>query len=281
MERDDPSTKSTSSGDNQNTPLVKQRREWWEQRPARGRLKNNPLPALFTHNINLNNKRHLLKDSMQDLTSHLIHSTGLPKQGRAIFWCQSLKGATRPLVTVFDSGCSTVVMNNDIPGSQLLATKLPNDTTRLKGIGGTQETTEKYAILLPKMNGGYKITEGHTVKHMIELQNYTITGALNQIKQDAQTNDEVQNAQVHQRIGGKIDLLIGICCLDIFPTLIHETNGGMGLYKPKLESHDSRYGYCLGGKYIQMDSDRQFPPDLLSLAETMENLQKTLEKNLH
>ena len=272
------STSVTSSNNNQNMPPVRQKREWWEKRPAKGHLRTEPIPTLFAHDINLDNRRHLLKDSMQDLTSHLIHSTGLPKQGRAIFWCQSLKGATRPLVTVFDSGCSTVVMKNDIPGSQLMATKLPSDITKLRGIGGTQETTEKYAILLPKMNGGYKITEGHTVKNMIELQNYAITGALNQIKQDAQSNDEVQKAQVHQRIGGKIDLLIGICCIDIFPTLVHETGEGLGLYKLKLASHNPRYKYCLGGKYIQTSSVEKFPSNLLSLAVTMENLQETLEK---
>ena len=227
--------------------------------------------------VRLQEDRPLLKGTMNDLFSHCTSGPYLPAEDeypeKSILWYQLMEGRTRPIVTVFDSGCSTTVMRDDIPGIQLMATKLPDNATTLRGIGGTQGTTERYAILLPQADQGYKMAEGYTVKEIVKLQDYNIQRALDQIKKHAPTNEEVQHAQIHPNIGGEIDMLIGIHRLDTFPTLVHETNNGLGLYRLKLRSQNINHKYCLGGKYVQSRRRRRNP---ISLAYIIENIQNSL-----
>ena len=196
----------------------------------------------------------------------------IPKS-TSILWYQLVKGASRPIIAVFDSGSSTTVVRDDIPGLQLKAATVPDDTSTLIGIGGQQETTRKYGILLPHINGSNKITEAHAVREIVNIPELDLGPALNQIKQDAPDNPEVRNAKIHPKMGGSVDMLIGIKCLDIFPVPVHESKGGLGIYRLMLKSHDPSHKYCLGGSYTTMDN---LPTDPSYIRSAIENFQNSL-----
>ena len=188
-----------------------------------------------------------------------------------ILWYQLIRGKSKPIVTVFDSGCSSTIVRDDIPGLQLRAAPIPTDNSILMGIGGNQETSKKYGILLPLIDGSSKMTEAHAVRNLVDIPELNLSNALEQVKRDAIDKREVQEARVHQRMGGGLDLLIGIKCLDIFPVPVHETKSGLGIYKLMLESHDPSHKYCLGGSYSHMEKFPTDPSSILSIIEKFQN----------
>ena len=112
-----------------------------------------------------------------------------------ILWYQLIKGKSKPIMTVFDSGCSSTIVRDDIPGLQLRAAPIPTDNSILMGIGGSQETSKKYGILLPLMDGSKKMTEAHAVKDLVDIPELNLSTALEQVKRDAIDKIEVQEAR--------------------------------------------------------------------------------------
>ena len=93
-------------------------------------------------------------NGFQDLPRESRDSIETPSEGKAIMLFMYIKGRTRPLATIFDTGCTSAVMRKDVPCKELIGTKLLNSEASLHGFGVASEPMTKYAILIPKIDGG-------------------------------------------------------------------------------------------------------------------------------
>ena len=69
------------------------------------------------------------------------------------------------------------------------------------------------------------------------------------LKREAKGNEEVQQSQIYEFLGGNIDILAGIRLNALFPEIIYQMSNGLALYRLKLASFDKSKKYCLGGPY--------------------------------
>ena len=84
--------------------------------------------------------------------------------------------------------------------------------------------------------------------------------------------NEVSKASIFRFVQGKLDLLLGVKLLGIFPELIHTLSCGLSIFKMRLKPSSSAF-YCLGGPYQSLSSLQAFFPDgALMLQEIDSNL---------
>ena len=97
----------------------------------------------------------------------------LERNGKSLLFFMNMKGATRPLATIFDTGCTTVLVKDNVPGIQLLATIKNNENSTLSGIGGQKRANTSYTLLLPLVpsqnkNKRFAPVEALSVSEIIE-----------------------------------------------------------------------------------------------------------------
>ena len=202
-------------------------------------------------------------------------------EGKAMVLFMYMKGRSRPLATLFDTGCSTMLVKRDVIGTELIATKIAGKNASLRTFNSSSKLLDKYAILVPKTNNqGHHLLEGYVTDKISYLEGMHTQHALQYIKNCNPENQEIQKANVHPQIGGHIDLVIGVRYLNLFPELIYNSSLNLSLHKLRLQSHFTGYDYCLGGnnpfwREIISNSDypppTNTPPPVLQRVETTES----------
>ena len=72
-----------------------------------------------------------------------------------------MKGRSRPLATLFDTGCSTILVRRDVIETELIAAKIAEKDASLKTFNTSSKLLDKYAIVVPKAdNQGAHLLEG-------------------------------------------------------------------------------------------------------------------------
>ena len=189
-------------------------------------------------------KDSLLKNS--NITSIINPDT------RPIFMFMQLKGRTRGINLIFDSGASALITLNSIPGKELRACKNENQTIQLQGLGSTSNTAQSWTMALPLANNGNLVaTEGYSVEHILgPLHTFEMSEALKLIKNNAPPdNNEIKQAEIYEYLSGNIEILAGIRLNALFPEKVFQLENGLALYRLKLASHNKNKMYCIGGPY--------------------------------
>ena len=91
----------------------------------------------------------------------------LPK-GAAQFILGYTKGSTRPLLTLYDTGCMAVLFKEGVPGKELCpAVLMCKGPIYVNGVGNTQVmVNDEYMCSVPLNDGSNAVLEGLTVEIM-------------------------------------------------------------------------------------------------------------------
>ena len=199
-----------------------------------------------------------------------------------------MKGRSRPIAALFDTGCSTILVRRDVIGTELIAAKIKEREASLKTFNTSSELLDKYAILVPKAdNQGAHLLEGYVTDEISYLEGTHTQHALRHIKNCDPDNQELQKAKVHPQIGGHIDLVIGVKYLNLFPELVYNSNINLGLYKLRLQPHYTGYYHCLAGNNpfwreiineIDHPAPINTPPPVLECIENTESTNSDIAK---
>ena len=174
----------------------------------------------------------------------------LNSQTRPLFMYMKVRGHTRGVSLVFDSGSSAVVCTDAIPGKELKACRLENQTVKLQGLGDSKKAAKSWTILLPLNDGTHVATSAYSVPHILgPLSPVNLAPAHQLIKNAAPNDIEIQRSQVYNYLAGNIEILAGIRLNSLFPEKVFQMTNGLALYKLKLASHDRGKSFCLGGPY--------------------------------
>ena len=217
-------------------------------------------------------KRPLLLNGYEDVT---LNFEDLPRVSthQTILLSMEMKGATRGLNVLFDTGCTTAVVKDCIPGIELKALWLPGQQSLLQGLGGSTKSGETYNIALPLANGGHTFIRASAVKEIAKpLKLKNTLPAFQVLKQQAYNNETVQQARIQSISGGEIDILLGMRYISLFPQLVFQSEEGLGLYKLQLLPNDEMKTYCLGGSYKETKGILAEQEHLLCFFKDMEQV---------
>ena len=232
-------------------------------------------PASSTPTTNLNHVKEanpsnfpLLWEGPTSNLDELIAKEGtlvkVPPVDKATLLFMHIKGRTRPLATLFDTGCTTSLVRKSVLGSEIMASELKKAETTLVGFGGVTQPLDRYAFYISDLSGSLVRMEGHAVDSIVNVKEQDMSLALINLKLDSLAHrgdnrkdekgdinvlflDKVQNAEVCPSYGGEIDVVIGMNYIKYFPDLIFRSSFDLGLFRLNLLSHSPQYKYCLGG----------------------------------
>ena len=174
----------------------------------------------------------------------------LNEQSKAIFMYTKIKGYTRGISVMFDTGSSAVICSDCIPGKELKACKLQDQAIDLQGLGATKRRAQAWTILLPILQNKFVATTAYSVPHILgPLSPVNLAPAHELLKKSAQNNEEVQKSKIYNYLSGNIELLVGIRLNCLFPEKVFQMTNGLALYRLKLASHDHQKTFCLGGPF--------------------------------
>ena len=171
--------------------------------------------------------------------------------GSAQFMIGYSKCKSRDLMTLYDTGCSSVLFRDGVPQQELqgsvLKTKGP---FTVKGVGDTAVTVmDEYLCAMELTDNRRQIMEGWTVSKItatLPLVNLTFAEA--ELKSSL-NNTELDQLHCYPQAGGECDVLLGIMYASIFPVPVHSLPNGLTIYRLNLKSHDSRYNAVIGGPH--------------------------------
>ena len=162
------------------------------------------------------------------------------------------RGKTRPLVTLYDTGCQTILFKEGVPDKELGPAVIKmKGPMYVNGVGDTSvRVNSEYMCSIPLIDGTRAILEGVSVDRISSPLPYTKLGtAENAIKSSDPGNAELQSLRCNEEVGGELDILIGIYYSALFPIPVHTLPSGLVIYKVVISSHNPRYNAVIGGPH--------------------------------
>ena len=220
-----------------------------------------------------------LKDKMKakEITSQLKPAS----QGMPQFILGYTKGNTRPLLTLYDTGCLSVLFKDGVPEKELSPAVLKcRGPIYVSGVGNTQvQVNDEYMCSVPLADGSRAVLEGLTVNEITAALPITsLVSAENVLKKDGKKNKAVQSLNCYPRIGGQCDILLGILYSNLFPKPVHTLESGLTIYKLVISSHDKKFNATIGGPHESFNSYANYfgsiPCFLANLQVQLENYNK-------
>ena len=145
----------------------------------------------------------------------------IPTNQECIFMMTYLKGKTRDLLVFCDSGCNFWVSVSGVPENELCAIKLNEnrDDMSLKVAGGAVIQAEaEWGALIPLEDGSHQIVRGLTLPVVTaDMPEVNLVPFLKQLKQEAPRNKEVQAIRVPEKVGGRVDMILGFLYAKVYP----------------------------------------------------------------
>ena len=190
------------------------------------------------------------------------------------------KGLTRPLLTLYDTGCYGVLFREGVPekelGPAVMKTKGP---IYVNGVGNTNvRVNDEWMCSVQLFDSTRAVLEGLTVDEITApLPMTKLKDAEKAIKNDSKDPD-VKKLSCYDYIGGMVDILLGVAYNNIFPTALHTLESGLTIYKLKIASHDKTFTATLGGSHESFGMMANFcgnlPAFLTQLQAKVDNYNK-------
>ena len=162
------------------------------------------------------------------------------------------KGRTRPLVTLYDTGCQTILFKEGVPNKELGPAVIKmQGPMYVNGVGDTMvKVNSEYMCSIPLMDGTRAILEGVSVDRISSPLPYTnLSTAEDFIKSSDPSNAELQSLKCSKEVGGDLDILIGIYYSALFPVPVHTLPSGLVIYRVIISSHDPLCNAVIGGPH--------------------------------
>ena len=174
------------------------------------------------------------------------------EQGAPQFMVGYSKGKTRPLVTLYDTGCLTILFKEGVPDKELGPAVVKKDGPLfVNGVGDTSvRVNAEYMCSIQLVDGTRAVLEGVSVdKISSPLPHAKLTDAERFIKGSDPGNPELQTLRCNPDVGGELDILLGIYYSALFPTPVHTLPSGLTIYKLVISSYDPLYTAVIGGPH--------------------------------
>ena len=195
-----------------------------------------------------------LKEATESLKSMAKGSEVLDlPDGNPMFMFSFIPGRSKDLNVFWDSGCSHLMMKSDVPEKELPAVRTRKGPLRIKGAGDTDITVgDEWIILVPKADGKQQILIGVTSPQITApFPVFNTQEAFQEILEKAPRDKKeiIAKMTVPPKVGGHVDMLIGILFLNLFPDPIHQLPCGLTISKTKLSLSSKGYNAVLGGPH--------------------------------
>ena len=183
-----------------------------------------------------------------------VHLRPVP-EGRAQFIIGQTKGKTRPLNTLYDTGCYAYLMKEGVQhelGPSVLKTRGPFNVT---GVGNTAVVVnDEWQTSLPLRDGSRQAVEGWTVNQVTaNLPIVDLSMAVKEVKEDKPVDQKLQNLNVQMFGGGDCDILLGLMYTSIFPIPVHSLENGLTIYELQVSSHNPEIDSLIGGPHSSFE----------------------------
>ena len=162
------------------------------------------------------------------------------------------KGKTRPLVTLYDTGCLAVLFKEGVPDEELGPSVVKkNGPLFVNGVGDTTvKVNAEYMCSIQLVDGSRAVLEGVSVDNISSPLPYAkLTDAEKFIKHSEPGKSELQALRCNPEVGGDLDILMGIYYSALFPTPVHTLPSGLTIYKLVISSYDPLYTAVIGGPH--------------------------------
>ena len=171
--------------------------------------------------------------------------------GDAVFILTVVKGRQGPVMTFVDCGANVWLAEEGIPEREFISVKLDHGPIPLSVAGGNVTyASGEYASLLPLADGSYQCVRGLTLKQVTgTMPELNLVPVFEQIKASSECadNDRIKNLSIPKRLGGKVQMLIGIKYQNIFPKVLHSFPSGLTVFESRLMPATSGALACIGG----------------------------------
>ena len=180
----------------------------------------------------------------------------IPK-GRAQFMLGFTKGTTRPLLTLYDTGCYSVLFAEGVPEKELgPAKRKTSGPYCVNGVGDTTvRVNDEWTCSIPLIDGTRQAVEGWSVDRVTGTLPYVdMTKAEAEIKENlakenTDPNLNVESLKCPPVLGGNVDILLGMLYKNIFPKELYSLDNGLTIYSLKVTPHDKKFTACIGGPH--------------------------------
>ena len=217
-------------------------------------------------------------------TTEKLFSLKKPKlmapDSKSIFIFSKIKGSSRGVSVLFDSGGGSSICLTSIPGYQFYASRSNDKPVFLQGVGFGKTRGEPYNVVLPMADGSNVAVDMFAVKQILRpMSSIDLSPALCYFKEKSfkdevipkSLKDEIQRASIYRFIEGNIDILLGVKMLGIFPTLVHSLSCGLSIFKMRLMPADPKAQFCLGGPYNFLSNMTSMFPNGAVMIEQIES----------
>ena len=253
-------------------------------------------------NVNLNSNLDVLPPRVYSEIQELIHSAKTPilhvNENSYSFMLYLMQGKTQetPVVICFDTGSAFTLIREDVLEQKIRGpiVKLPGSSSVI-GIGGKQSADNYYcsiALEADEAEGfSSKIVSCLSVKQIVDIDTMDTTKLVRYLKKNYQDQlpedfDLYNFGTLGSRI--KLDALVGIQELNIWPKLIFRTPCGLCIFRVPISPAEGVAPYCVGGTLPDLsdeeDSEESIPKTLVSSFETetlnVESIKEALDTNL-
>ena len=282
-------SRASAVAENSLQPSNDSERSWdWDQVVQNAQVPNDPQTdtVSFIPSNNCQHTRLSTTEALKHLDAKLkgkqITSPIKPaSSGMPQFILGYTKGNTRPLLTLYDTGCLSVLFKTGVPEKELSPAVLKcRGPIYVNGVGNTQvKVNDEYMCTVPLADGSRAVLEGLTVNDITAaLPMTSLVRAESVLKNDNKKNKALQSLKCYPSVGGQCDILLGILYSNLFPKPVHTLESGLTIYKLVISSHDKMYNATIGGPHESFNSFINYfgsiPMFLANLQVQLENYNK-------
>ena len=209
-----------------------------------------PQPTHGSFNSVINGTLKVASDKLKSLAKG-VPVDDLPS-GEPLFMFSFIPGKTRPLNVFWDQGCSHLLMRSDVPELQLPAVKTRKGPLMISAAGDVSvQVQDEWMVKVGKMDGRDQLMIGITTKKVTNtFPIFETKSALHEILNKAPDDKKglISKCSVPEKIGGDVDLLLGIHYQSVYPELLHQLPSGLFISKLRLQSVHG-YNAVIGGPH--------------------------------
>ena len=202
------------------------------------------------------------------------------EKGSPLFILSYTKGKTRPLLTLWDTGCGSVLFKEGVADKEMgpAVLKTPGPIF-VNGVGDTTvRVNNEWMTSIKMVDGTRAVLEGCSMDNItapLPLTN-TLTAEM-ELKSSHPADNNLQSLKSCPVIGGEVDILMGVMYSAIFPVPVHSLTNGLTIYKLLVSSHDDQFTAAIGGPHVTFNTLAGFAGGFTSLfvnlSEQLKNFQ--------
>ena len=175
--------------------------------------------------------------------------------GEVSFIFCKVKGRKSAVQVFIDPGCNCAIMRDGIPQNEFNAVKLRSGPIGLDVATGIQVNAEsEWGINIPLANGSYQVVKGLSVKKVTsDMPKLNLKSYWNKLKAE---NPKLknQNLSIPEKLGGEIDMILGIQFNMLHPDILFQYPNGLTVYKSRLMPANANESVCIGGPMTALKS---------------------------